>query len=109
MSDTRLPKNAAQWVAEVNRHAVLAIARKAAEGGSHFRGGRSPMAKGQQPNFQCELPDGRVVRHNLSPKFVVGDLSPEVTFDEDNLSDVLDDYLRVFLHGYNLGAEHHGS
>jgi hypothetical protein len=101
-----LPKNAAEWILNVNPRAVLAIARmKAEEGGSDFRGGRSPTATGEQPNLQRKLPDGQIVRHNLSPAYVVGDyFPPQGTFDEGHLSDVLDDQLEVFLHGFRLGG-----
>jgi hypothetical protein len=98
-----LPKPAAEWVLNVDPRAVLAIALKAEQGGSDFQGGRSPDATGLQPNFQRKLPGGQVVRHNITAQYQVHD-SGTGTFDQDHLSEVLDDQLKVFLHGFRSGV-----
>jgi hypothetical protein len=83
----------------------LAIARKKEEeGGSDFQGGLTGF--GAQPNFQRKLPDGRVQTHTVIPKvpdYEVGN-HPHPVFEPDNLSDVLDDQLEVFLRGFRLGV-----
>ena len=86
--------------------AVLAMAQKLEHGRRNFRGGCSPTATGVKPNFQCESPDGNVERLFCHPKtagsYEIRNYIATGPYDEANLSDVLDEELKVFLRGFRF-------